>query len=295
MNGLGSNWSGFQPKVCSHAPLSFLKYPSKPQVATRSLMSSKWRALSASLRSAAFCSEMSRAIVETPVTAPRWSRIGETVSAMSIRRQSLRILTVSKFSISLARADSLEQFRHLALMLRRDEHVERAADHLLRVVAVDPLGAAVPAGDDPVQPPADHRIGGAVDDRGELAPRAVGHHPLADVADRAGEVGAPVDLPVDERERDRELLAVAAQPDQLHGLADHPALAGLDEPPQPRLVRGPEALRHQHPDLAADRLGRRVAEQPLGGGVDVGDPPVLVAGDDRLDRVPPSPPGRSAR
>jgi hypothetical protein len=104
----------------------------------------------------------------------------------------------------------------------------------------------------------------------EEALRRLGLFALADVAD-AGDRQPPVaQAHLADRQLDRESGAVASAADDLQVRADHERLAGVPE---------------QQPQVPADHVGGRVAEQALGRRVEGVDLAAPVLGIERDDRV----------
>src|SRR5262249_32073548 len=83
----------------------------------------------------------------------------------------------------------------------------------------------------------------------------------------------------------REGAAVLAPPDDLPPAADDPRLGGAQVVGQVAVVLAAVGVRHQHPDVLADDLAGRVAEQPLHRRVDGFDHAPLVNSDDAVDDV----------
>ena len=74
---------------------------------------------------------------------------------------------------ALAAPQAIEDLRHFVGPLGGDDHVDRAPDRLARGVAVEPLGAGVPARDHAVERGADDGVVGVLDDGGELGDLAL--------------------------------------------------------------------------------------------------------------------------
>ena len=71
---------------------------------------------------------------------------------------SFRIRSTSANSTGSPRVTRSQRIGLDAVQLRRDEPVDRLADHLRRGVAEDPLGRLVPAGDGAIEPLADDGV-----------------------------------------------------------------------------------------------------------------------------------------
>jgi hypothetical protein len=124
----------------------------------------------------------------------------------------------------------------------------------------------------PLQLPVGRGQGGL----GPFALADVTHHPREGQAIGAG--------PGADRQLDRELAAVAAQPGQLDHLAGQLGGAGPPDPGDAVLVQLAEPLGDDHGQRLADDLGGRPAEQPLGPAVPGQQPPRAVGGHDRVHR-----------
>ena len=99
---------------------------------------------------------------------------------------------------------------------------------------------------------------------------------LGDVAQDAGEQ-AHLGADLADREVERERRAVAPLADDLPADADDAPLPGAAVPVEVAVVLGAVGRRHEHADVAADDLGRRVAEHALRGRVHRHDrPPVSM-------------------
>ena len=118
---------------------------------------------------------------------------------------------------------------------------------------------------------------------GELnSSKALGHPPLTDVVDERDKIDARRGA----RRRgngdlDRKLMAVAVQAGQLDGVADQPALTGLDEARQTSLVGVAIATRNDRADQGPPhRFIVRPAEDLLRLAVPAGDQSSLIGADD---------------
>ena len=109
-------------------------------------------------------SVMSRATLDAPTIAPAPSRIGETVSEIRRGGRPWPPHGVEMLD-PLAAAELGQDLVLLVLQLGRDDLRDRLADHLVGLVAEDPLGAGVPRGDDALQRLADDRVVRRDDDR----------------------------------------------------------------------------------------------------------------------------------
>ena len=108
---------------------------------------------------------------------------------------------------------------------------------------------------------------------------------LRDVPQVAGEHGRPGRRDAHDRDLDGELAPVGPHGRHLEPAPDHRAGAVAEEPAEPRAVplaerRGHDQLGH----LPADRVRAAVAERPLRGGVELGDPALGVDRDDAVER-----------
>jgi hypothetical protein len=113
---------------------------------------------------------------------------------------------------------------------------------------------------------------------------AYGPLALADVAQHPREGQAVGARPGTDRQLDRDLAAVAAQPGQLDHLAGQPGDAAAPDPGDALLVQGPEPPGDDHGQRLADDLAGRPAEQPLGAAVPGQQAPRAVGGHDRVHR-----------
>ena len=174
--------------------------------------------------------------------------------------------------------DGGQQLVGFGLAVVRGEDVHRQADRLLGGVAVDALGAPVPADDRPVEGLGGDGVVGRLDHGGEQRPGLLGPLPFGDVADGGGEQHAGVGRQRRQADVDRKLVARLAQPVKLEPGAHRPgagvgavvvAVGGVGRPE----ALGEEALHRLPEQLVAGE-----AEHPLGLGVDEGDP--ALAADD---------------
>ena len=97
-----------------------------------------------------------------------------------------------------------------------------------------------------------------------LQPR-LGLLPLGQVADEAGEEALVARAHLADRKLHREGRAVLALADHDAADADDAPLAGRQVAREIAVVALAVGRRHQHLDVLADHLRRRIAEQPLGG------------------------------
>jgi hypothetical protein len=158
----------------------------------------------------------------------------------------------------------------------RDEHSDRTADDLLRLPAEQLDRVLVHEGDDTVPVPAQDGTVHALD---ELAveicarpPDVVGALLLGDISRADGQAS------IGEWVRGAVIRELAPYARQLE-LGDH-LLAH-------RLLRGGQRHLRNHgesefAEVVAEKLARGHARPPLGGGVDEGDPPAVVDGDEAL-------------
>ena len=129
------------------------------------------------------------------------------------------------------------------------------------------------------------RIGEHARDRVLRGAVALGRAAHADVADVAGERGWLGALDPRDRELDRELAPVGTHGGQLDAAVEQRALAGLDVAREPAAMRVAQVLRHdQGAQLGADRLAARIAEGPLGGGVELEHAAGVIHGYDAVQR-----------
>ena len=165
-----------------------------------------------------------------------------------------------------------------------DQHVDMAADHLGRGIAVEPLGRRVPAGDHPVQGLADHGVVRGLDDRGQPR-RDLGGLPLfGHVADGGHDEDAVVGLDGGQRDLGRERAAVAAAAGQFLPRAHGPGpRAGHVAAPQGRMP-GPDGVGDQDLHRGTDEFLAGVPEQALGLGVHQDDAPVAGHAHHRVGR-----------
>ena len=191
--------------------------------------------------------------------------------------------------------------------VRRCEQRDRAADGLLRGVAVHSLRAEVPGLDRSLDVLADDRVVGGFDDRRELAGGDLNPPALAHIPNERGREAPLVGVDRCQRDVDRELAAVLAAPDRL--LVDEDDVARLvNEPALVRLQRGhgdvdgellavpAAAERVDHPhrggswkvlgqevlDRLSEHLVAPVPEEALGFGVDELHGAAFVDDDDRI-------------
>ena len=170
----------------------------------------------------------------------------------------------------------LALFGRLAQRLRRHigtpvflgiEAGEMSSDDFAGLIALDPFGATVPGGDQPLGvEPVDRTVGDRLHKHLELLFGSlqflldrVASRDVAHAADKRGAAGQ-----VDRRDPqfDRKLGAAAVQRRQLEAPADISPLAGLQKPLQSREMR--RAIPFGDDQLgqcAADNLGMRPAEQ----------------------------------
>ena len=108
---------------------------------------------------------------------------------------------------------------------------------------------------------------------------------LAQVADEAGEQAQVIRRIAAQGELDRKLAAVLAHGGDLDAPAEHAAFTRGALARQAGPVLLAQGRRHdQLCQLAAQRLGARVSEHALGRRVELGDPPLVIDGDDRVER-----------
>jgi len=168
----------------------------------------------------------------------------------------------------------------LGLQALGHQELDRLAEQLLALVAEQPLGLAVDQTDAPLGVDDHHGVGGRLHQPAELLlggpQRFLDSVPLGDVADDPREPRALTGLPHPERQLDRELAAVPAQPDQLDRAAGQLGTAGPAGPLQARQVQRVEPLGHEHPQRPAHDLLGAPAEHGLGAPVPRAHPPVGV-------------------
>ena len=83
---------------------------------------------------------------------------------------------------------------------------------------------------------------------------------------------------------ERERCAVAALPGHLTAAADDRGDASVERPPKRRVVFLVIRRRHQHVDVATDRLGGGIAEQPFGAAIEGLDGACGIHHNDAVDR-----------
>lgn len=88
---------------------------------------------------------------------------------------------------------SLAHLPQLGEIAGRKHPGDRLTDHLLGRIAVEPLGAGVPAGDGAVEGRADDRVVGRLDDRGQAPDLALGLAASCDVVEEGVEHGRVAD------------------------------------------------------------------------------------------------------
>ena len=189
-----------------------------------------------------------------------------------------------------ARDRGVEAVRGPRARALREEVLDRAADELRALVAEQLLGAGVGEHDPARRVDADDRVRS-----GLQHPRPVlGLLARRDVPDDAAEEARAALLPGGERELDRELRSVGAQPDDLDRLADDArSLRAPGDALDAGVVHRPEALGHEERERLAEHALGAVAEHPLRGGVPRQDQALAVGGDDRVigrlgDRAEPA-------
>ena len=150
-----------------------------------------------------------------------------------MRRPSLQMRSVSKWSSRSTAADRGEDGRELVGPFRRNQARDRLPHHLLGAVAEDALGTLVPARDHPFERLRDDGVVGGLDDGGQAHASLELLLAVADVGERADPLtDAP--LFVEDGRRTREHPGVApVEPAQaaLHldgGLGQHDARPELD-------------------------------------------------------------------
>ena len=167
----------------------------------------------------------------------------------------------------------------LVVQFRRDDRVNRLADHLLGLVSEDPLSARVPGPDDTLQGLADDGVVGGGDDGRKMRGFELGQVPLRDVDQHVGRPGkAP--LRVEERCRVGDI----AEARSVRPLADQ--LDSLDRAPFAQsdrrgrfLGRHGLALRREDPPQdrpLVDADLRRAARHFEAGAVAEGDDALCV-------------------
>ena len=175
-----------------------------------------------------------------------------------------------------AGSDPGEDLRDSVGMRWRHEHRDRLADHLVGGVAIQALGARVPADDRAIDGLADDRIIGGFDHRHELGHRLLGPPTLCGVADRARDECAVLFFQRAERDLHGKLAAVLATAVELKPGA-HPARVRVNPVTRAMVcVPAVKALGHKQLDTLAEQFLPRVAEQPLGLCVDEHDLPRRV-------------------
>ena len=133
--------------------------------------------------SAFFFWVMSRATLETPMTCPAASRMGEIARETSRRRPSLDMRTVSEVldwlpTANFGRGSPVPRSGARGEM----RHGDRLADDLMRRVAKEALSAGVPREDHAVEILADDGVMGGFDDRRQTRLGLLGALAFADVA-----------------------------------------------------------------------------------------------------------------
>jgi hypothetical protein len=162
---------------------------------------------------------------------------------------------------------------------RRHEALERRPDQLPPRAAEEPLGLGVDLHEAPVRCDDEHGVGCRLQQAAESPLRLA---PLGQVAGDGHHDPACADVDGGERDVDRELGAIFAQPDESEA-SSHPALSRcVDEARAMVAVRGAEALGNQDLHRLSVELVAVVAERGLGLRVRTDDPSVGVDGDDRV-------------
>ena len=161
------------------------------------------------------------------------------------------------------------------LGILRDQVVQVRADRLGRAVAEQLLRSGVPEADGHVL--VDHDDGGRTHLDEGLEEAALAHQ-LADVfehRERPHEPAVDHDRNGSEHDVDERTVLPRAARHELDRFGEHPLADRLG------LRTDGSVVAHQLVDMSSDRLGRRVAEQALGGGIPGHDDQLRVAGDDR--------------
>jgi hypothetical protein len=83
---------------------------------------------------------------------------------------------------------------------------------------------------------------------------------------------------------ERERRAVAAAPGHLTSATDDRGDARVEIPPEIRVMFAVIRRRHQHVDIATDRFGRWISEQPFGTAIEGLNRAGRVDDDDAVDR-----------
>lgn len=118
----------------------------------------------------------------------------------------------------------------------------------------------------------------------ELLDTLLGLAARRDVARYAGKKRFISGLPARQGELDRKRGTVFASAGQLDGFADHVRFPGGQEAAQALPVGLVQPLRHEQRQRLTDSFLRAIAEDALGGGIEINDVPAIVGGDDRLTR-----------
>ena len=203
---------------------------------------------------------MSRAIFEAPTTRPWASWIGEMVSETSIGLPSLRLRTVSKCVIRSPRFSRSTISVSSASRPSGMSSDYRSADHFLRAVTQQLLGAAVPARDHPVEGLADDGIVGRFHDRRHPRGGLLRPFSLGDVADY------PEQIAVGHRGRDhfhrknRAVLAPELPLPVMNGPSPDLLQHGLDFPD----LRFRDDVRSMQPDQFAAGIAEHPAHALVG-------------------------------
>ena len=175
----------------------------------------------------------------------------------------------------LAVAQSLHDARKLAGQVRGNQHCHGAPDHLFCFVPEESFGARIPTHYSSIHGFADNGIVGSLDHGGQVRSPFVGLFALGDVTNEAGDQGLPARLQVAETDVNGKLRTIFAPAVQLQPCTRWAAHRVPEVGGAIFRMPAPGAPGQQHFHLLSQQLFARVAEQPLGLGIDQNDPAIL--------------------
>ena len=220
----------------------------------------------------------SRAISEKPAISP--PRRGS--ATWSPRREPPAVAAHVHRLAWIERRHQLARLGH-PLGARRDDESSMCARAPPRGDSRRSAGGGVPARHRAVEPDGDDRVARGLDDRGQVARRALALAPLRDVADVADELAAP-------SPSSREIVTSAGNslPSARSAVSSTGARRSATRRSRPpaRARGGARPVRrrdHERRQLLPDHLGAATAEHALGGGVELAHAALGVERDDRVD------------